>query len=289
MAPGATPRFVLEDYLAERRARVKRALEHRLEILRARTFPRLWEAMQYALLGPGKRLRPVLCLAFAEATRAGGHALPLVEDAAVALEMVHAYSLVHDDLPAMDDDDERRGRPTAHRAFGEAMAILAGDALLTEAFRTLGSGEEVARLGLSAELAVAAGAEGMVGGQAMDVLGHPGTDDELLLEMNRLKTGRLIRAACRMGVLAAGGGASELQAAGEWGDAVGLVFQIADDLMDLDGPDAGTTTFVSALGAERARARAEAELLRAEVALRTFQDGTAPLSALARYALERKS
>jgi len=161
----------IDDYLRGRAARIDRALAERMAERRSSVEPRLLEAMEYSLSSPGKRLRPILVLASAEAL--GAEAEPLVPFAC-AVEMVHTYSLIHDDLPAMDDDDLRRGQPTSHKVFGEAIAILAGDALLTEAFVVMSSaGEGIAaerRLAAIAEVAVAAGAQGMVGGQTADIL-----------------------------------------------------------------------------------------------------------------------
>jgi geranylgeranyl diphosphate synthase, type II len=197
----------------------------------------LGEAMRYALEGGGKRIRPVLCLATAEA--AGGdpdHALP----AAAALELVHSFSLVHDDLPALDDDEERRGRPTAHVRFGEAPAILAGDALLTEAFSLSlrYPGNEIAR-----ELAQAS--SGMIGGQFLDVDG--GARDRA--ELNRLKTGRLFEASVACGLFAAEVPADEHPSWRAFGADYGFLYQVVDDLLDGDG-------FAQELGEERTRALA---------------------------------
>ena len=208
----------------------------------------LEEPLRYALESGGKRVRPVLCLAVAEANGASvDAALP----AAAALELVHTFSLVHDDLPAMDDDAERRGRPSAHVAFGEGVALLAGDALLAQALRlalTYGS-EDVAR-----DLADAA--LGMIGGQYRDITG----DDRDLEELHRLKTGRLFVAAVRLGLDVA---EVAQDARGEWvafGEEVGLLFQVVDDLLDGDG-------YVELLGAEEARRRAEEVAARARARL----------------------
>jgi geranylgeranyl diphosphate synthase type II len=211
----------------------------------------LEEALRYSLESGGKRVRPVLCLAVAEANGASvDDALP----AAAALELVHTFSLVHDDLPAMDDDDERRGRPSAHVAFGEGVALLAGDALLAEALR-LGltyESEDVARDLADATL-------GMIGGQYRDITG----DDRDLEELHRLKTGRLFVAAVRLGLDVAGVARG---ARDEWvafGEEVGLLFQVVDDLLDGDG-------YAERLGAEEARRLAEEVAARARARL----DGT---------------
>ena len=208
----------------------------------------LEEALRYSLESGGKRVRPVLSLAVAEANGASvDHALP----AAAALELVHTFSLVHDDLPAMDDDDERRGRPSAHVAFGEGVALLAGDALLTEALRlalSYGS-EDVARDLADATL-------GMIGGQYRDITG----DDGDLEELHRLKTGRLFVAAVRVGLDAAG---VAQDARDEWvafGEEVGLLFQVVDDLLDGDG-------YAERLGVEEARRLADEVAARARARL----------------------
>jgi geranylgeranyl diphosphate synthase, type II len=295
--------FDLHAWLRDRRERVESALSDRLEGIRAGTPPRLWEAMRYSLVDGGKRLRPLLCLAFGEAIsgRSSTSTLRVVEDSACALEYVHTYSLIHDDLPAMDDDDLRRGRPTSHKAFGEAMAILAGDALLAEAFALVAAGPEPERARLVVELARAAGATGMVGGQVLDVAEDRADDLESLARMHRLKTGALIRAACRMGAIAGGGGDPAVAAAGAYGEAVGLAFQIADDLLDVTasaeqmgkptGSDAaaGRHTYPSVVGPERARQLAVAEVQRAIQAIASLESSPGPLAALARYAVERQS
>jgi geranylgeranyl diphosphate synthase type II len=199
-------RFALEPYLAAQRSRVEAALRERMDGLKPSVPPKLFEAMGYSLLGGGKRLRPVLCLAFADAASgASGTAERVTLDAACAVEMVHTYSLIHDDLPAMDDDDLRRGRPTSHKVFGEAMAILAGDALLTAAFEILSQGAEGPRAALCACLASAAGAAGMIAGQVLDISDERLAEVGYLSRMHRLKTGALIRASCEMGVLCVGG------------------------------------------------------------------------------------
>jgi geranylgeranyl diphosphate synthase type II len=257
----------IDDYLRRRAARIDRALAERMVERRSSVEPRLLEAMEYSLSSPGKRLRPILVLASAEAL--GAEAEPLVPFAC-AVEMVHTYSLIHDDLPAMDDDDLRRGRPTSHKVFGEAVAILAGDALLTEAFVVMSSaGEGIAaerRLAAIAELAVAAGAQGMVGGQTADVLAEGGgADIERVESIHRRKTGALLRASVRIGGVLAGAREADLESITRYGDAIGLGFQIADDLLDelgdtqLTGKTArrdrelGKSTYPALLGNARAR------------------------------------
>lgn len=259
----------------------------------------LSEAMRYSLLSGGKRLRPVLALMAAEAC--GGS----VEDAlpaACALEMIHTYSLVHDDLPAMDDDDLRRGRPTCHKAFDEATAILAGDGLLTLAFEIVAkhSRPDVAVRCVVA-LAVAAGPSGMVGGQMADLQAEGRTDFtvEALEAIHRRKTGALLRAALRVGGLTAGASDDILEALDTYGHAVGLAFQIVDDLLDVEGDEAklgkrarkdsdlGKWTYPGVLGIEGSKARARQLADEAVSALEPLGDRGARLRALAVDLLER--
>lgn len=292
-----TTTFSLERYLEVRQAEVEKWLAERMDALASRVPPRLLEAMRYSLLDGGKRLRPILCAAFAEAV--GGSGRP-VEDAACALEAIHTYSLIHDDLPAMDDDDLRRGRPTSHKQFGEAMAILAGDALLTEAFGFLANGSEPFRAQLCLELSQSAGAAGMVGGQVLDTAEDRPAELPYLLRLHALKTGELIRAACRMGVIAGGGDLSSLAAADRYGRAIGLAFQIADDLLDVTssaeelgkptGADAaaGRHTFPAVLGMDRARAMADEQVKAALDAIARLEPKPGPLAGIARYTVERK-
>ncbi len=294
--------FELESWLARSRARVEALLSDRLRSIEGRTPAQLWKAMAYSLLDGGKRLRPVLCLAFADAVSGcsqGGQ--KVAEDAACALEYVHTYSLIHDDLPAMDDDDLRRGRPTNHKVFGEAMGILAGDALLTEAFALSAGGPEAVRGRVAAELAIGAGATGMVGGQVLDIAEDRPAELEYLTRLHRMKTGALIRAACRMGALAGGGNEAQLELAHVYGDAVGLAFQIADDVLDVTasaeamgkptGADAaaGRFTFPAVVGLERARELAAEQVARAIAAVRELEPEPGPLQALARYSVERRT
>jgi geranylgeranyl diphosphate synthase type II len=259
----------------------------------------LREAMRYSLLAPGKRLRPLLTLMAAEAC--GGEieaALP----AACAVEMIHSYSLIHDDLPAMDDDDLRRGRPTCHKAHGEARAILAGDALLTLAFQVLAQDVRPAEVAARCcgALAVAAGAVGMVGGQADDLQAEslPATL-ETLEAIHRRKTGAMILAALRLGAFIAGASESRLTALDIYGKNLGMAFQITDDLLDAAGDeqvvgkrvgkdlDRGKLTFPGLLGVEESRRRAEQLIDGACDALTGFGSRAEHLEALARYVLER--
>jgi geranylgeranyl diphosphate synthase type II len=257
--------------------------------------------MVYSLMAGGKRLRPLLCLTFAETITRAAPEGGLVDDAACALEMIHTYSLVHDDLPAMDDDDMRRGMPTNHKVFGEPMAVLAGDALNTDAFVLLTSGEEPSRLALCRELAVAAGSRGMVGGQVLDTAPDRPPEEGYLLRMHRGKTGALIRAACRMGVIAVGGSAEQLETASLYGEAVGLAFQIADDILDVEadasamgkptGADAaaGRYTFPVVVGMKRSKKMAQELVQKAVGLVQPMEGPNGPLAALARYSVERKS
>ncbi|MEL6330451.1 MAG: polyprenyl synthetase family protein [Planctomycetota bacterium] len=242
----------------------------------------LRDAMKYAALGPGKRVRPVLAMRCAEAA-GGRHGLSpgaaheAAQNAAVAVELLHAFSLVHDDLPALDDDDLRRGRPTLHVHAGEAMAVLAGDALLNASFLVLLRGESDAGVGGRLARELAEGTHGMVAGQVFDTLGGVpeeeagGGDEAALRRIHELKTGALLRAACRMGAIAGLAAAGEsgdgrtLDAITRYSEAVGLIFQIVDDLIDVEqsaehtgkrtGKDegAGKMTFPKVIGVEASR------------------------------------
>src|SRR5262245_36331781 len=233
--------FQLEPWLQSRGARVEVLLADRVRRLEAAPR-RLVEAMEYSLLAGGKRLRPLLCLAFAEAVR-GGTAGTAAEDAACAVEMIHTYSLIHDDLPAMDDDDLRRGRPTSHKVYGEALAILAGDALLTHAWQVLArvpadatTEERLRRLDVIALLSEACGTSGLVGGQVVDLAseGQP-VDADTLERIHRAKTGALLGACVRGGALLAGADARATAALSDYADAIGLAFQVVDDVLDATG------------------------------------------------------
>ena len=243
---------------------------------------RLFEAMRYSLLAGGKRIRPVLVLEFCRIC--GGDwkkALPF----AAAIEMIHTYSLIHDDLPCMDNDDYRRGRLTNHKVYGEAQAILAGDALLTAAFRTASMADVPAEtiVEVIQILSACAGEKGMVGGQILDIDGENQTlTEEQVHTIHRLKTGALIAAACRMGVAAAGGSAVQKQAAKAYAEAVGLAFQIRDDMLDVLGDaeklgkatnmDGNKNTFVSLYGIEQCKSLIDQENSKALQALKHFQD-----------------
>ncbi len=259
---------------------------------------RLAEAMAYSILAGGKRLRPALAQA---ACRAVGGDEERVLPFGAALEMIHTYSLIHDDLPAMDDDDLRRGRPTSHKVYGEALAVLAGDALHTLAFEVLLVRTEPADLARQAalELARAAGPHGMVGGQVED-LGAAGRepDEETLLLIQGGKTAALLRAACRGGALIGGGDEREVEAAGRYGRHLGFAFQMVDDVLDVTGTaeTLGKTpgkdeaehrmTWVAFEGVEATKARAEQEIGWAVEAIRDLP-GRALLAGLARFVTRR--
>jgi len=246
------------------------------------------EPLRYPVFGGGKRVRPLLTLAATEALGANRvDALP----AAAAVELVHTYSLVHDDLPAMDDDDMRRGRPTVHKAWTEATAILVGDALLTEAFSVLAAAplDAERRIALVALLARASGAHGMVGGQAADVgLGGPVADVEHLLRLHAGKTGALLHAAVAMGGIVAQASPDHAAALDRYGHALGLAFQLADDLLDAeqDAGDDGPPSYVKLLGVDETQRRARA-LADEAIAAAASLPYPAALTALARYTVER--
>ena len=300
----------LDEYFRSRRILVDAALEKALAVREGQPES-LREAMRYSLLAPGKRLRPMLVLLACEACNGQeSNAIP----AACAVEMVHTYSLIHDDLPAMDDDDMRRGRPTCHRQFGEALAILAGDALLTLAFEVLADGFPArTAAGCCRELAVGAGACGMVGGQVDDLAfeGRVGGESprsgslEDLEFLHARKTGALFRVSLRMGVWAAqgekpGGADGDLLALFDaYGRCFGQAFQITDDLLDVEGSaeqtgkrvrkDAGRgkLTYPGLLGAEESRKRAERLCQEACRLLTPLGTAGERLAQLARYVLER--
>ncbi len=261
--------------------------------------PRLAEAMRYSALAPGKRVRPYLVVRSCELV--GGtfdDALP----AAAALECVHAFSLVHDDLPAMDDDDLRRGRPTNHKVYGEALAILAGDALLALAFELLGRRYDSARAGrMALQLARGTGWEGMIGGQVADVDGETQAPSlERVRYIHERKTAALIATACQLGAIAGGGDESAVEQLGCYGRHVGLAFQIADDLLDVTstaedmgkavGKDAqaGKQTYPACVGISESRRVGLAAVEAAEAALTRFGPQAQDLAELARFCMDRK-
>jgi geranylgeranyl diphosphate synthase type II len=295
--------FELGEYMKARAAAVDAALERVLpaESQRPETLHR---AMRYSVFAGGKRLRPILVVAGAEAV--GGH-LDDVMSAACALELIHTYSLVHDDLPAMDNDDFRRGVPTNHKVFGEAMAILAGDALLTLAFRLLAqsgpAGMDGAQVrALLADVAEAAGHAGMVGGQVADLEAEgQRVSADTVDYIHVHKTGALIRVSLRTGARLCGASAREIEALGKAGAALGLAFQIVDDVLDVVsstselGKTAGKdqaqqkATYPALHGIDASRARAGQLVADAEAALADFGPRAEPIRALGRFILERRA
>ena len=264
---------------------------------------RVYEAMRYSALAPGKRLRPLLVLA---SSRLFGVARGSALQVAAALEMVHAYSLIHDDLPAMDNSDLRRGRPTCHKAFDEATAVLAGDGLLTMAFEVLSHpdthGSPSVRCELVAALAAAAGGAGMVGGQMIDLIAEKQPlDMGAITRLQRMKTGALIAFACEAGAILARAPHEVRLALRGYAHDLGLAFQIADDLLDVEGSAeetgkpvgadaaAGKATFVSILGVERARAQAELLVGQAVAHLDLFEQRAELLRQVARFVIDRRT
>jgi len=260
-------------------------------------------AMRYSLFAGGKRIRPLLAIAAAQAV---SDAPVGIESCACALEMIHTYSLIHDDLPALDNDDLRRGRPTCHKVFGEAMAILAGDALLTLAFEVLAKldhTDATRRIHLVRELATASGTVGgMIGGQVNDIEGEGKRPTAHLLEsIHRAKTGALLRASVRMGGIYAGADTGQLAALTVFGEHVGLAFQMVDDILDVEqssealgktaGKDAAQKkiTFPAVYGIERSREMAEEERLAAHLALQPFDDRAQRLRELADLVVRRQA
>ena len=310
----------LEDYVAARRREIDAALQRYLPPV-PDCPPIIREAMEYSLMAGGKRLRPVLTLVSAEAVGARHNVAPeqareLALPAACAIEMLHTYSLVHDDLPAMDNDVLRRGRPTLHVVYGEGMAILAGDGLQAQAFALLASepqgndGMAGRRLRVIETVARAAGPVGMVGGQAIDleaVSPVPGRDapppfDAASLEgMHARKTGAMIRAAAVAGAIIAGGEDKEIAAIDRYACEIGLAFQIVDDILDVEGaPDAlgktagkdaaaGKPTYPALFGMERSRALADECLARAHDALAAGGFGGSRLADIANWVVRRQS
>jgi geranylgeranyl diphosphate synthase type II len=285
-------------------AGLRQAVDQRLDAwLPTRSEPpeRLHEAMRYSVFAGGKRVRPILTIL---GCRAAGGDDELAMPAACGLECIHTYSLIHDDLPAMDDDDVRRGRPSNHRAFDEATAVLAGDALLTVAFEIIAgrTSDAVVAASTTAELARAAGWAGMVGGQMADRLAEDREPDAEMLEfIHPRKTGALIRAAVRCGAIAGGADDAQLEALTRYAEAVGLAFQIADDVLDETatseqlGKTAGKDkaahklTFPAVYGLDESRARARQLAVDAADAVAPFGESGVPLARLARFVVARTS
>ncbi|HSU61931.1 MAG TPA: farnesyl diphosphate synthase [Bryobacteraceae bacterium] len=292
----------LQDYLSEQVHLIDRALNEWVpnESVEPSSIHR---AMRYSLFAGGKRIRPILAMA---AARSVSDSPDGVEHAACTLELVHTYSLIHDDLPALDNDDLRRGRPTCHKVFGDAMAVLAGDALLTLAFEVLSRLRDLSadrKIRLVEELSRSAGTVGgMIGGQVNDIEGERRRPTALLLEsIHRAKTGALLCASVRMGAIYAGASEEELAALSEYGEHVGLAFQIIDDVLDVEesseslGKTAGKDeaqqkiTFPAVYGLVRSREMAEEERLAAHIALRLFDDRAERLRQLADFIVYRKA
>lgn len=284
-------------YLGERARRVERALD----ALVPADGSGLREAMRYSLLGGGKRIRPILLLAAGEALDADAE--PLLPFAC-AVEMIHTYSLIHDDLPVMDDDALRRGRPTSHVRFGEALAVLAGDALLTDAFAVMATAsfaDPVAAIRAIGEIASAAGSGGMVAGQADDIAAEGGDADLAAVEsIHRRKTGALLCAAVRAGGILAGADDVALRGLTTYGDRLGLAFQVVDDVLDATAPSAvtgksegrdrerGKRTYAQLLGADGARRRALDLGTEAVLALAPFGSRADVLRSLARFVVDER-
>jgi geranylgeranyl diphosphate synthase type II len=291
--------MTIKEQLSVRAQAVHAYLEH---CLRRRDIPeRLVQSMEYSLLAGGKRLRPVLLLSWAELMgEQGDRAMPF----AASLECIHTYSLVHDDLPAMDDDDLRRGKPSNHMAFDEATAILAGDGLLTEAFLLMSSTSLPAARVLSAVrcVAEAVGGSGMVGGQMLDMeyTGKGGATLEELRHMHSLKTGALIKAACTAGAILAGASEEDVSRAEHYGRSIGVAFQIVDDVLDVIGDQnelgkpvgsdeaRGKSTYPSLIGLEESKRLAEEYAVEAHHCLARFSGPQAEfLNNLADYIVQR--
>ena len=294
----------LKEYLEAKKGMVDEALDRFLPG-ESGISPEIFKSARYSVFAGGKRIRPILCMAAAEALgQDGAMTLPV----ACALEMIHTYSLIHDDLPAMDDDDYRRGMPTNHKVFGEDIAILAGDALLTEAFYLM-SGSDLVNgispdrlLRIMHEISKAAGFFGMIGGQVID-LKSEGQDVtmETLNRIHTLKTEALITVSIRAGAIIAGADEHELRKLSEYGSKIGLAFQIADDILDIEGDqeilgkDTGSdrekmkVTFPALIGIESSKEKARGLIEEALTALASFDERAEPLRMIARFIVERKS
>lgn len=295
----------LKSYLKERCALVDQALERHLPGETDLPFS-VHRAMRYSVFAGGKRIRPVLMLAACEAV---GGTPDLALPAACAMEMIHTYSLIHDDLPAMDDDDFRRGRPTNHKVFGEAIAILAGDALLTEAFILMSNPEYAAKVGAARllpvihEIGLCAGSRGMVGGQVVDMESEGKKDIDLatVQYIHTHKTGALMKASVKAGAILGGAEGDLLMAMTRYGEAIGLAFQIADDILDIEGTteeigkDAGSdqargkATYPAVMGLADSKRRARELVDLALESLSPFGEKAEPLRETARYIISRKS
>lgn len=292
----------IKSYLSKKKSMVDRTLEKLLPP--AKTFPpSVHEAMRYSLFAGGKRVRPILAIAAAEALDAKTAGLLPI---ASAIELIHTYSLIHDDLPAMDDDDLRRGRPTCHKVYGEAVAILAGDGLLTRAFEVLSDPRYIKplpagrALAIIREISVSAGVAGMVGGQVVDIESEGREIDFATLEyIHTHKTGALIRGSVRVGAIYAGASKRRMRALTRYGEFVGLAFQIVDDILDIVGKEdvlgkdigsdieKGKKTYPSMFGLEESRRRAREVVENALASIEDFDRKADPLRGLAKYIIDR--
>jgi geranylgeranyl diphosphate synthase type II len=291
----------LKEYLRIKRKLVEETLERLWDSMEDPSG--LLNAMRYSLMAGGKRLRPILCIAASEAV--GGSQEDVIH-AACALELIHTYSLIHDDLPAMDNDDLRRGKPTSHKVYGEATAILAGDALLTAAFEILTdpkyiSANHLLWMQTTHLIAIAAGYAGMIQGQMLDI-DSEGKDVGLgeLERMHRLKTGALIEVSVRSGAILGGGTNDEIKALSEYGKFIGLAFQVYDDILNIEGSqermgkktgtdlDRKKATYPLLLGISKAKEKGQDLVARALQTLTIFDKRGEPLRELARYIAERK-
>ena len=290
----------VQSYLTARQRRIDRALDHFLPKASA-TPPTIHKAMRYSLFAGGKRLRPILCLAAAEAC--GGeidNALPL----ACAVECIHTYSLIHDDLPSMDNDDLRRGRPTCHKVFGEGIAVLAGDALLTIAFEIVSRAKASRRYDMSIllrEIAVAAGSRKLIAGQVADLEAEGRkTDRAQLRYIHENKTAAILTTSVRLGAMSANASVKQLAAMTRFGRALGLAFQVIDDILDVTqtseklGKSAGKdiaakkATYPAVIGLDQSRLEARRLTRQAHKSLSTFGAKAEALHALSNYLLERE-
>jgi len=296
--------FKLDEYLRARKQMVDKALD---EFLPAEnTFPSsIFRSARYSVFAGGKRIRPILCMASAEAL--GGN----IEDVlpvGCAIELIHSYSLIHDDLPAMDDDNFRRGLPTNHKVFGEAIAVLAGDALLTEAFNLLSRSNKNSKISsdilidIIQEISQAAGYFGMIGGQVVDLESEgENVDLETLEYIHRHKTEALLKTSIRTGAIAVGAHSDDLQSLSVFGTKIGLAFQIADDILDIEsttevlGKDIGSdearqkVTYPALIGLEASKNMARDLVNEALAILDRFDEKATPLRLIAQYIISRKS
>ncbi len=293
----------IKNYLKEKKELVDTFLK---EYFPSPSSPKiLGESITYSLFAGGKRIRPILCLAAHEAC--GGDSEDILPFAS-AIELIHTYSLIHDDLPAMDNDDLRRGKPTNHKVFGEGIAILAGDGLLTEAFFMMANSlsnkniKNTALIRAIKEIAFASGIHGMVGGQAQDLISEDSEPDkETLSFIHKHKTGALISGSLRAGAILANCTKPALNAITRYGENIGLAFQVIDDILDIEGSteELGKTagsdmrkkkmTYPVLYGIEQSRKKAEELIAEAIFAIKDFSDKAAPLREIARYFLERKN